>query len=163
MAIQVAHRVLVPSSVDTVSAYFSSLKIGVELWHGGSSSGIPNGLHLRAARALREGTLIAGVAVNPNYLIPLPHSQVEYGRKGESERCSLLGPAAFVNHSCQRCANAALCGGTVPDRISIRRIRLTRKVEKHEQIFCCYGNDLPKAFKCMVCAGAEKLAQALSA
>ena len=153
VAIQVAHRALIPTSLDTVGAYFSSLKVGVELWHGGSSAGIPNGLHLRAARALKENTLIAGVAVNPKYLNPLPHSQVVYGRKGQSRRCSLLGPAAFVNHSCQCCANATLCIGPVPDRISIRRIRLIKKVAKHEQIFCYYGDGLPASFRCMVCAG----------
>ena len=61
MAIQVGHRALVPNSLDTVGAYISSLKAGVELWHGGSSAGIPNGLHLRAAKALKENTLIEGV------------------------------------------------------------------------------------------------------
>ena len=155
VAIQVAHRVLVPNSLDTVCAYFSSLQVGVELWHGGISAGIQNGLHLRAAKELNEGTSIVGVAVNPKYLNPLPHSQVVYGRKGQSRRCSLLGPAAFVNHSCQSCANAKLCAGSVPDRIEVRRIRLIKEVAKHEQIFCYYGDGLPASFRCMVCAGAK--------
>tara|TARA_B100000519_G_scaffold164238_1_gene147533 strand:- start:106 stop:612 length:507 start_codon:yes stop_codon:yes gene_type:complete len=155
VAIQVGHRALVPNSLDTVGAYFSSLKAGVELWHGGFSSGIPNGLHLRAAKALKENTLIEGVAVNPKYLIPLAHSQVVYGRNEKSKRCSLLGPAAFVNHSCQSCANAKLCTGHVPDRIEVRRIRLIKEVAKHEQIFCYYGDGLPASFRCMVCAGAK--------
>jgi hypothetical protein len=155
VAIQVGHRALVPNSLDTVGAYFSSLKAGVELWHGGFSSGIPNGLHLRAAKALKENTLIEGVAVNPKYLIPLAHSQVVYGRNEKSKRCSLLGPAAFVNHSCQSCANAKLCTGHVPDRIEVRRIRLIKEVAKHEQIFCYYGDGLPTSFRCMVCLGAK--------
>ena len=109
VAIQVAHRVLVPNSLDTVCAYFSSLQVGVELWHGGISAGIQNGLHLRAAKELNEGTSIVGVAVNPKYLVPLTHSQVMYGGSGQSKRCSLLlGPAAFANHACQCCANATL-------------------------------------------------------
>ena len=124
MAIQVAHRVLVPNSLDTVCAYFSSLQVGVELWHGGTSAGIQNGLHLRAAKELNEGTSIVGVAVNPKYLVPLTHSQVMYGENGRFKRCSLLGPAAFVNHACQCCANATLCTGPVPVRIEFRRIRL---------------------------------------
>ena len=155
MAIQVAHRVLVPNSLDTVCAYFSSLQVGVELWHGGISAGIQNGLHLRAAKELNEGTSIVGVAVNPKYLVPLAHSQVMYGGNGRFKRCSLLGPAAFVNHACQCCANATLCTGPVPVRIEFRRIRLIKKVAKHEQIFCYYGDGLPASFRCMVCAGAK--------
>ena len=89
MAIQVAHRVLVPNSLDTVCAYFSSLQVGVELWHGGISAGIQNGLHLRAAKELNEGTSIVGVAVNPKYLVPLTHSQVMYGGNGQFKRCKL--------------------------------------------------------------------------
>ena len=81
--------------------------------------------------------------------------EVVYGRNEKSKRCSLLGPAAFVNHSCQSCANAKLCTGHVPDRIEVRRIRLIKEVAKHEQIFCYYGDGLPASFRCMICAGAE--------
>ena len=60
------------------------------------------------------------------------------------------GAAAFVNHSCLRCSNATICYGSVPERIAIRRLRLTKKVGRHEQIFCFYGNDAAETFKCMV-------------
>ena len=59
-------------------------------------------------------------------------------RKSGKERI-MLGPASFVNHSCQ--PNAVyVCGGPTKNR-TILRIEAIRNIEENEEIFVSYGTN----------------------
>ena len=129
------HQKLFSQMMESYSSSFESVKyVDIPGYQGGIEFSV------RARKALPKGLKIRGVdGYFADAVQNAPSFSVFGATDNNSKERIMLGPASFINHSCE--PNAVfVCGGPTKNQ-TVLRVETTRGIAENEEIFVSYGGN----------------------